>query len=78
MGKQTVNQTKKVLAILLVVLFVLSLTAVAANARGNGRGGGLGSDLGSGLGVEKITVMDPVVFMIPHIMLGTQTAPMQP
>ena len=43
MLKQSSSRMKKVLAISLAVLFVLSLTAVAASAQGNwGRGGGYG------------------------------------
>ena len=35
MFKQSISRMKKVLAILLTVLFVLSVTAVAVNAQGN-------------------------------------------
>jgi len=35
MLKQSISRMKKVLAILLTVLFVLSVTAVAVNAQGN-------------------------------------------
>jgi len=43
MLKQSSSRMKKVLVILLAVLFVLSLTAVATSAQGNvGRSGGYG------------------------------------
>ncbi len=43
MLKQSSSRIKKVLTILLAVLFVLSLTAVAASAQNNaGHGGGYG------------------------------------
>ena len=38
MGKQIFNRTKKIFGILLVVLFVVSLTAVAVNAKSSGGG----------------------------------------
>jgi hypothetical protein len=47
MLKQSSSKIKKVLAILLGVLFVLSFTAVTASARGGG-GHGQGGDYGIG------------------------------
>jgi plastocyanin len=38
MGKQIVNRTKKILGVLLIAFFVLSVTAVAANAKISGGG----------------------------------------
>ena len=55
MLKQSSSRMEKVLVILLAVLFVVSLTAVAASARG-GSGGGHGSGHGSedgGYGIEE-------------------------
>jgi hypothetical protein len=51
--KHPSSRIKKTLAILLVVLFVLSLTAVAVSARG-GAGGGHGSGYGSDFGGYSI------------------------
>ncbi len=49
MLKQSSNKMKKVLSILLAVLFVVSLTAVAASAYGGGwRDGGYGRGWGDG------------------------------
>ena len=43
MLKQKVSRLKKILTILLAVLFVLSVTTVAVSAHGNGRWGGVGA-----------------------------------
>ena len=50
---------KKGIAVLLAVLFVVSLTAIAANTRDDG---------GYGCDCEKTVVIGPVVFNPLHIM----------
>ncbi len=51
MLKQKVSRIKKVMTILLIVLFVVSLTAVSSSAHGGGRGwGGYGGWGGPGWG----------------------------
>jgi hypothetical protein len=52
MLKQTSSRMKKVLSILLTVLFVLSATSVAASANGGGHGRGWG-DGGYGYGWDN-------------------------